>query len=94
MSKLTLFYLENCPYCRNAKKALRQLCAEQPAYAAVGIDWVEESRQPSLAAQFDYYHVPAVFLDGEKLYEAAPGESYEACRSQLAAALDKALQQP
>lgn len=94
MSKLTLFYLENCPYCRNAKKAVRELCSEQPAYAAAEIDWVEESRQPALAAQYDYYYVPAVFLGEKKLYEATPGESYEACKAQLAAALEKALQQP
>ncbi len=94
MSKLTLFYLEGCPYCRNARQALRELAAEQTAYAEAEIEWVEESRQPALAGQFDYYYVPAVFLGLDKLYEAVPGESYAACKAQLAAALDKALQRP
>lgn len=93
MKRLTLFYLEDCPYCRNAKRALAQLRAENPAYEAVEVEWVEESRSPARAAQFDYYYVPAVFLGTRKLYEAHPGEAYDACRERLRAALDAALRQ-
>lgn len=92
MNDLTLFYLESCPYCQNARKALQELAAEKPEYASVKIDWIEESRQPALAEQFDYYYVPSVFLGKDKLYEAAPGESYSACKEHLAGALDAALQ--
>ena len=91
MKKLTLFYLETCPYCINAKKALKELGEEKAAYAAAEIEWIEESRQPSLAESYDYYYVPTVFLDGEKLYEAHPGESFEACKDELRRCLDRVL---
>ena len=91
MKKLTLFYLEGCPYCDNARRALRELGEEKAAYAAAEIEWIEESRQPSLAQSYDYYYVPTVFLDGEKLYEAHPGESFEACKDELRKCLDRVL---
>jgi len=91
MEKLTMFYLENCPYCRNARRALDALRAEKPEYEAVCIDMVEESREPAKAEKYDYYYVPTIFMGGRKLYEATPGESYEACMAQVRAALDAAL---
>lgn len=91
MKKLTLFYLEGCPYCDNARRALRELGEEKAAYAAAEVEWIEESRQPSLAASYDYYYVPTVFLGQEKLYEAHPGESFEACREELRKCLDKVI---
>jgi len=91
MKKLTLFYLEHCPYCKNARRALDALYEENPAYRAVEIDWVEESRQSALADTYDYYNVPAVFAGREKLYEAKPTHSYETIRDNLAAALEAAL---
>lgn len=94
MQPLTIFYLENCPYCRNARRALQELTAEMSAFAAVKIDWVEESRQPALAEEYDYYYVPSAFLGREKLYEAVPGESYMVCKTRLSFVLNKALQEP
>ncbi len=91
MQKLTLFYLETCPYCHNARRALAELVKEDARYAQVPIDWVEESRQPELAGRYDYYYVPSVFAGEKKLYEAAPGESFAACKGHLKAALDTAL---
>ena len=92
MKKAKLFYLENCPYCHNARRALKELIAGNPAYGEVEIEWIEESRQPELAETFDYYYVPSVYTDdGKKLYEASPSESYEDCRENMKAALDKIL---
>ena len=93
MDKLTLFYLEDCPYCRNARKAMAELTGENAAYAAVPVDWIEESRRPEVAERYDYYYVPAVFAGEKKLYEAHPGESFDACKRNLASALDAALKQ-
>ena len=39
MKKLTVFYLENCPYCVKAQKALKELKAENPAYEKADIQW-------------------------------------------------------
>lgn len=91
MKTVTLFYLESCPYCRNAKRALRELLAETPAFAAVPIEWVEESREPARADAYDYYYVPTAFIGGDKLFEAVPGESFETCKSNLRSALDAAM---
>lgn len=91
MKKLTLFYLVGCPYCDNARRALKELRAEKAEYAAVEVEWIEESHQPSLAEAYDYYYVPTVFLDREKLYEAHPGESFDVCKEELRKCLDKSL---
>ena len=88
MKKLTLFHLSSCPYCHNARRALQELIAENPDYANIHVEWIEESEQPELAEKYDYYDVPAVFDGEKKLYEAKPGESYAACKAQLKAALD------
>jgi len=91
MKEITLFHLDHCPYCRNARRALEELTAENPAYGEIAIDWVEESREPDRANAYDYYHVPTIFHGDEKLYEAHPGESYEDCKAQIRAALDRVL---
>lgn len=88
MKKTIIFYLENCPYCRNAKKALKELTEENPDYGKVELEWIEESKQPELAAQYDYYYVPTIFDGDKKLYEAHPSEDYAACKKNMKAALD------
>lgn len=89
MKKITVLHLDDCPYCHNAKRAMEDLRATNPDYAKLIIEWIEESRQPELATAYakDYYYVPSVFVDGEKIYEAHPGESYEECY----AAVEKAF---
>ena len=94
MQKLTLFYLETCPYCRNALAALEELRKLDPAYGQVEIDMIEESRQPELAEQYDYYSVPTIFAGDKKLYEAKLFDSYDVIRGHLQAALDGALNRP
>ena len=91
MRGLTVFHLQNCPYCRNAKKALEELCAEKPEYAGISLDWIEESKEPERTMGYDYYYVPTFFLGKEKLYEAKPGETYEECKALVKSCLDKAL---
>jgi len=88
METVELFYLESCPYCRSARRALEELCREDPGFAAVPIRWIEESREPEIAEQRDYYYVPTLFCRGKKLYEAAPGESYGEIREHLRTALN------
>lgn len=90
MEKLTFFYLEDCPYCQNAKKALEELKGEKPEYGKGEIEWVEESQSPEIAERYDYYYVPAVYAGGRKLYEASPSEGYADCKERLRAALDAA----
>ena len=88
MKKITLFYLHGCPYCDNARKAFVELTKENGAYAAVEVDWVEESEQPELANSYDYYYVPTIFNGEKKLYEADPSQSYADIKQSVKAALD------
>lgn len=90
MKKLLLFYLEDCPYCRYAKRAVRELAAENGKYAAE-IEWVEESEKPDISAKYDYYYVPTLFCGAEKLYEARPGQSYSEVKACLKEAIDRAI---
>lgn len=91
MKNITLFYLEDCPYCHYAKRALKELIEEKQEYGEIQIDWVEESRQPKIAEQYDYYYVPTIFYGNEKLYEAHPSEKYEDCKKNVKSALDTVL---
>ena len=91
MKKITFFYLEKCPYCKQARRALDELKAEDAKYGTVDMEWVEESQRPDVADRYDYYSVPTMFLGDEKLYEAKPGEKYEECMANVRRVLDAAL---
>ena len=91
MKDIELFYLASCPYCRNAKRAIGELAEENPAYRDIRIDWIEESEQPEIADKRDYYSVPTIFYQGEKLYEAHFTHSYDTIKQNIRAAFDKVL---
>ena len=92
MKELELFYLHGCPYCVKARKAIGELLEEYTAFEEITIKWIEESEEPALTTGRDYYYVPSLFFQGEKLYEAQPGQSYEDVRDHIRAALEHALQ--
>ena len=91
MKKVMLFYLEHCPYCVNAKKALKELLSEKPEYADIEIQWVEESVEADFAGRYDYYYVPTIYHEGEKLYEAAPSQDYAAIKESIRTAFESVL---
>lgn len=91
MKEIEIFYLTHCPYCVNARKAVEELCAENPAYASIKLSWIEESAHPELADVRDYYYVPTLFCGGEKLYEARPGHSCDVIKSHIREAFDRVL---
>ena len=91
MKEIELFYLASCPYCRNARKATEELTAENPAYGGIKINWIEESEQPEIAEQRDYYSVPTIFWNGEKLYEAHFTHSYADIKNNIRSAFDRVL---
>ena len=91
MKDVLMFYLESCGYCDKARRALEELFAENPAYRQVPLRRIEESRQPELADQYDYYAVPSFFVDGKKIFEARLFMSFEDIKAGAKAALDAAL---
>ena len=91
MKEIELFYLTSCPYCRNARRAIAELAEENPAYGEIRINWIEESEQPEIANARDYYSVPTIFWNGEKLYEAHFTHSYDTIKKNIRAAFDRVL---
>ncbi len=91
MKSLTMFYLSDCGYCARAFQALDELYAEKPAYREIPILTIEESQQPEIAYQYDYYAVPCFFTGKTKLFEAHLFMSYMDIREELRRVLDFAL---
>ena len=91
MSKVLMFYIDGCPYCANAKAAIAELKEQNPEYAKVQIEMVNERKNPEISEKYDYYYVPAMFVNEEKVYEAQPGESYEECLENVRAVFKKCI---
>ena len=69
MEKLTLFYLPECPHCRLALRLLDELKAEEPRYADIPVERIDERANKALAATYDYWYVPCFFSGKEKRFE-------------------------
>lgn len=85
MKKVTMMYLKNCPYCKQAMKWMEELFQENPAYKDIEITYIEESEQPQIADSLDYWYVPTYFVDGFKLHEGA------ATKDKIKAVLEEAI---
>jgi len=85
MKKITYLHLTYCPYCIKANKWLKELILENPNYATLEIEKIEESKQPQLANKFDYYYVPTFFVGKDKLHEGV------ASKDKIKTVLDAAL---
>lgn len=93
MKKLTVFYLDNCPYCRKAKEAEKEIISSDPSLQKVKIEWIEESLHPEIANTYDYYRVPSVFISKTKLYECSPEDDYNTIKSNFEKAIKIAAEQ-
>ncbi len=91
MHEIEIFYLTGCPYCANARRAVEELLREDPAYEALALRWIEENKEKDLADSRDYYRVPSLFYQGDKLYECSPLHGYEAIKAHVRAAFDRVL---
>ena len=91
MNKVTFFYIEGCPYCAQARKALAELTQENPAYADVVFDEIDEMKQPEIADRYDYMATPTMFIGEDKIYESHLGETYEEAKAHVKEVLEKAL---
>lgn len=92
MKKITMIKMQGCTYCAKAAQAVEELRAEQPAYAGVEIEIIDENEQPELAKVYakDYYYVPSLFIEGHKVYEAQPGQDYDTIKAAVADAFEQA----
>ena len=69
MKRIQLFYLKNCPFCKKAFRYIEEAKAAHPELQSLQIELIEESEEPALADQYDYYYVPTFYIDGEKVHE-------------------------
>ena len=90
MKTLTMIEMEGCPYCANAHRAMEALRTE--GYEDVQVAFIDENRAPERTQPFagQYYYVPSIFMDGKKLYEAQPGQSYDKIYAEVRRAFDAA----
>ncbi len=88
MKEITYFYMNGCPYCRQAEKAIKELKANRSDLADVEIRRINETEYPEIADKYNYYYVPTMYIGEEKLYEAHPGESYSECKAKVQAVME------
>ena len=69
MAKIVYFYLEQCPYCKEADKMFEEVIAKNPEYAQVEIAKVEEKQNALYATKYDYFYVPAFYINERKVHE-------------------------
>ena len=86
MKKITMIKMTGCPYCAAAFKAIDEL---KKNYPPIELEVIDKNFQPQLAEKFtDYYYVPSMYVDGKKIYEARPGESYDECFANVKGVFD------
>ena len=75
-------------YLKYRNPNFEELC-QKPEYANAEVEVIDEQLQPELVTPYNgkYYYVPSLFIDGEKLFEAQPGQDYETIK----AAVEKTL---
>ena len=80
MKKITLLKMQGCPYCAQAFAAIKEVKAEYREFADMEVEIIDK-KNDERAKDFEgkYYYVPSMFIDGEKVYEAHPGETYGEC---------------
>ncbi|HHU43512.1 MAG: thioredoxin family protein [Clostridia bacterium] len=69
MKKIKLFYLRSCPYCKKALTVIEKLKEKEYKNIEIDIEMIEESENIELASSYDYYYVPAFFVDEKKEHE-------------------------
>lgn len=74
MKELKLFVMAGCPHCKRAEEMITNLCTSHPEYKKVPIVKIDETKEPELAAKYDYYLVPTFFVGEEKIAEGVPTE--------------------
>jgi thioredoxin 1 len=69
LKNITMFIMETCPYCRQALAWMEDLKKENTEFCNIDISIVDENKNPVLARKYDYYLVPAYYVDGKKVHE-------------------------
>ena len=85
MKTITIFITSWCPYCKLAQKFIDELIAEHEEYKDIIVEYVDEEKEVERAKGHDYFYVPTLYIDKEKLHEGVP------TKENIKMAFDKAL---
>ena len=91
MKKITMFYLEECPFCQKAKKSMDELTEKLLGLQDVDIEKIEESENVALAENYDYYAVPSLFIGKEKCFECTIQDDFDSIKANFKRVFDEAL---
>lgn len=69
MEKVKLFYQPKCPFCKRTFAYIEELTAENPKFAEIEIEKIDELEKPEYADTFDYYYVPTFYVGDRKAHE-------------------------
>lgn len=72
MKEVKMFMFEGCPHCQKAQELIEALKGRYIEYAQINISVVDEKKDPITADAYDYYYVPALFVDELKSMKAYP----------------------
>ncbi|MFI3328019.1 MAG: thioredoxin family protein [Rikenellaceae bacterium] len=71
MKKVQLFIQARCPFCVKALRYIEDAKQQNEELKGIEIEIHDEILEPDFADTFDYYYVPTLFIDGEKVHEGA-----------------------
>ena len=61
---------------------------EDPEYQKVEIEMINENEHPEIIENYDYWSVPSLFIDHDKIFEAALFMPYETVKEGVKLAFD------
>ena len=69
MKEIQLITLKLCPYCKKAKRHLKQLQKEEK-YKDIKVQIIDEKKESHLVKDYNgFYYVPALYVDKVKYHE-------------------------
>ena len=72
MKTITMLETSWCPYCKVARNLIQELKSEYPEYESIAVDYVDEEEFPEISSQYNYYYVPTIYHEKNKLHEGIP----------------------
>lgn len=74
MKPVYMLITDWCPHCKRAKEWMKELVQENPEYAKVEIEIIDEEKTPEKITEhgFNYYYVPTYYVEGDKVHEGVP----------------------
>ena len=74
MKHVKMMVLEHCPHCRKASEYIDELKQENMLYRNVEIEVIDEVKDEAKTRGYDYWYVPAFFVNNQKIHEGVPSK--------------------